>query len=108
MEKRSTPFWFVLFSLAPSSDAVLTPGASMAAMKLLQSAARWFACRTRRSGCDQNGIGDPSRAVKSKVRPTKIVAVFFENDGSTPMTLPPTEVVFVLEEFVRKPPNSRP
>jgi hypothetical protein len=39
---------------------------------------------------------DPSRAVKTKLR-AKIVAVFFENDGSTPMTPPPTEVVFELE-----------
>src|SRR5262249_38082149 len=40
-----------------------------------------------------------SRAVKTKPRAAKIVAVFFENDGSTPMTPPPSEVVFVLESL---------
>ena len=45
---------------------------------------------------------DSSRAVKAKPRATKIVAVFFENDGSTPMTPPPTEVVFELESLRSK------
>ena len=40
--------------------------------------------------------------MKTKLRATKIVAVFFENDGSTPMTPPPTEVVFELESFRSK------
>jgi hypothetical protein len=45
---------------------------------------------------------DSSRPVKSKPRPTKIVAVFFKNDASTPMTPPPTEVVFELESLRSK------
>jgi hypothetical protein len=45
---------------------------------------------------------DPSRAVKTKPRATKIVAVFFQNDGSTPMTPPPTEVVFEVESLRSK------
>ena len=45
---------------------------------------------------------DPSREVKTKLRAEKIVAVFFENDGSTPMTPPPTQVVFELESFRSK------
>ena len=45
---------------------------------------------------------DPSRAAKTKLRTSKIVAVFFENDGSTPMTPPPTEVVFELESLRSK------
>ncbi len=40
---------------------------------------------------------NPSQKVKTKLRSEKIVAVFFENDGSTPMTPPPTEVVFEVE-----------
>jgi hypothetical protein len=48
---------------------------------------------------------DSSRAVKSKLRASKIVAVFFENDGSTPMTPPPTEVVFMVENYRSKTPD---
>jgi hypothetical protein len=40
-----------------------------------------------------------SRSVKTKPRTSKIVAVFFANDGSTPMTPPPTAVVFELESL---------
>ncbi len=47
-------------------------------------------------------LADPSRKVKSKLRSEKIVAVFFENDGSTPMTKPPTQVVFELESLRSK------
>ena len=42
---------------------------------------------------------DPARVGKTKLRATKIVAVFFKNDGSTPMDPPPTEVVFQLEDL---------
>ncbi len=45
---------------------------------------------------------DTSVGAKTKLRATKIVAVFFEKDGSTPMTKPPTEVVFELESFRSK------
>ena len=51
---------------------------------------------------------DPSRAVKKKPQATKIVAVFFKNDGSTPMTPPPTEVVFELESLRSKTADLKP
>jgi hypothetical protein len=51
-----------------------------------------------------------SRPGKTKQRATaeKIVAVFFENDGSTPMTTPPTEVVFELESLRSKTADLKP
>ena len=48
---------------------------------------------------------DPSHAVKTKLRTEKIVAVFFENDGSTPMTPPPTKSFSSLKVSARKPPT---
>ena len=47
-------------------------------------------------------MADPSRGARTKVRATKIIAVFFENDGSTPMAPPPTEVIFELESLRSK------
>ena len=103
MEKRSTPFWFVLISLGSIIGCGAEPGASMAAMKVspvggamvrLPHDAGLVAIKTE--------LADPSRAGENEVAATKIVAVFFENDGSTPMTLPPTKVVFELESFRSK------
>jgi hypothetical protein len=50
---------------------------------------------------------DSSRATKTKLQATKIVAVFFENDGSTPMNPPPTGVSFELEALRSKTPQFR-
>jgi hypothetical protein len=48
---------------------------------------------------------NPAGGVKTKLRESKIVAVFFKNDGSTPMTPPPTDVVFELESLPSKTAN---
>jgi hypothetical protein len=103
IEMRSIRLWLVLFSLgsiigcgAESGTQVATvkPSPVGGAMVRLPHDAGLVAIKTE--------AADASRAVKTKLRATKIVAVFFENDGSTPMTPPPTEVVFELEGFRSK------
>ena len=51
---------------------------------------------------------DAPRAGKKKSRATSIVAIFFDNDGSTPMSPPPTEVIFELEALNAKAPQPKP
>jgi hypothetical protein len=98
MQIRSIRLWLVLFSVgsiigcgANSGTQVETvkPSPVGGAMVRLPKNAGLVAIKTE--------AADSSRAVKAKLRATKIVAVFFENDGSTPMTQPPTEVVFMVE-----------
>src|SRR5262249_52449919 len=45
---------------------------------------------------------NPDGSVKSKAQASKIVAVFFKMDGTTPMAPPPTQVVFELESLPSK------
>jgi hypothetical protein len=108
MEIRSIRLWLVLFSLgsiigcgADSSTQVETvkPSPVGGAMVRLPQNAGLVAIKTE--------TADPSRAGKAKLRAEKIIAVFFENDGSTPMTPPPTEVVFELESFRSKTADSK-
>jgi hypothetical protein len=100
---RSISFGFVLFSAAtivgcggPSADqaAAAKPSPVGGAMVRFPHDAGFVAINTETAG--------PSRAAKTKPRETKIVAVFFTNDGSTPMTPPPTDVVFELESLPSK------
>jgi hypothetical protein len=103
MEMRSIRLGLVVFSLgsiigcgAGSGTQVATvkPSPVGGAMVRLPNGAGLVAIKTE--------TADPSRAVKAKLRATKIVAVFFKTDGSTPMTPPPTEVAFELESFRSK------
>ena len=103
MEMRSIRLGLVLFSLGSIIGCGVQSGPSMAtfkpspvggAMVRLPHDAGLVAIKTE--------TADPSRAVKTKPRATKIVAVFFKNDGSTPMTPPPTEVAFELESLRSK------
>ncbi|MGP0069208.1 MAG: hypothetical protein ACLQGP_37110 [Isosphaeraceae bacterium] len=98
MEMRSIRPWIALFSLGPIIGCGAESGTQVVAVKpspvggamvRLPHDAGLVAIKTE--------TADPSRAAKKKPRAAKIVAVFFENDGSTPMTPPPTEVVFELE-----------
>jgi hypothetical protein len=99
IEIRSIRLWLLVFSLGSIIGCGPQPGTQVAtdkpspvggAMVRLPHDAGLVAIKTERAGSS-------SRAVKTKQRGTQIVAVFFENDGSTPMTLPPTEVVFDVE-----------
>jgi hypothetical protein len=96
-------FWLVLFSLgsmigcgADSGNqvAAVKPSPVGGAMVRLPQGAGLVAIKTE--------IADPARAAKTKLQATKIVAVFFENDGSTSMSPPPSEVVFELESWRSK------
>src|SRR5262245_48776066 len=100
---RSIRFWILFFSVgsiigcgADSGNQVTPekPSPVGGAMVRFPHDAGFVAIKTETSG--------PSGAAKTKLRETKIVAVFFENDGSTPMTPPPTEVVFELEGLPSK------
>ena len=97
---RSMCFSLVLFSVGSligcgansgSQTGVVKPSPVGGAMVRLPNDAGLVAIKTENA--------EASRAAKTKVRPTKIVAVFFQNDGSTPMTPPPTQVVFELESL---------
>ncbi len=103
MGMRPVRLWLVVFSVGSMIGCGAAPGTQVAtvkpspvggAMVRLPHDAGLVAIKTE--------AADPSRAAKSKLRATKIVAVFFENDGSTPMAPPPTEVVFELESFRSK------
>ena len=103
MEKRSIPVWFILISLGSIVGCGAQQGSQYGGYESFSSRRRNGSLTTRRGfGCDQNGIGGSLSRGEVEGAPTKIVAVFFENDGSTPMTLPPTEVVFELESFRSK------
>ena len=49
-----------------------------------------------------------SKGAKGKSRLSTIVAVFFKNDGSTPLSPPPTDVVFELELLHSKTDKLKP
>jgi hypothetical protein len=100
---RSIRFWLVLTSVASiigcgaysgNQVSAVKPSPVGGAMVRLPQSAGLVAIKTE--------IANPSRAAKTKLQATKIVAVFFENDGRTPMATPPTEVVFELESLPSK------
>ena len=98
MEMRSIRHWLVLCSLGVIIGCGVEPGTQVAAVK--PSPVGGAMVRLPRNAglvAIKTEPADTSRAAKKKVRASKIVAVFFQNDGSTPMTPPPTEVVFELE-----------
>jgi hypothetical protein len=103
IEMRFIRLWLALFSLgsiigcgAQSGTQVATVKSSPVggAMVRLPHDVGLVAIKTE--------AADSSRPVKSRPRATKIVAVFFKNDASTPMTPLPTEVVFELESWRSK------
>src|SRR5262245_58088091 len=103
---RLIRFWLLLFSLgsiigcgAPSGNQVAPekPSPVGGAMVRFPHDAGFVAIKTE--------TAEPSRAVKTKLRETKIVAVFFENDVAPPMPPPPPEVVFEVESLRSKPAN---
>ena len=100
---RSNLLWLALISLGSiigcgsesgTQVATVKPSPVGGAMVRLPHDAGLVAIKTE--------AADPPGKAKKKPRATKIVAVFFENDGSTPMTPPPTEVVFELESLRSK------
>jgi hypothetical protein len=100
--------WVALFSLGIVTGCGVEPGTQVQAVKpspvggamvRLPHDVGLVAIKTE--------VAQPDRAVKAKSKAAKIVAVFFKNDGSTPMTPPPTEVSFELDSFRSKTPATK-